>query len=80
MSCRDQFFSQICLIPSLLFCLSVKDEDIGLDDYLGSCEIDIDDLGLDGTPMRIEKSIDRKRGVLMFSKTASIIMEIKYTK
>jgi len=60
---------------------TVYDEDhLGIDDCLGKCEIELEDLDLDGSPMRIEKSIDNKRGIGFFSRTASIILEISYHK
>jgi len=59
---------------------TVYDEDNrGIDDCLGKCEIDIEGLDLDGTPLRVEKAIDNKRGIGFFSRTATIFLEIKFT-
>lgn len=37
----------------------IKDEDVGRDDNLGGCKINLEKLGLSETPMDIDKVVDR---------------------
>ena len=53
--------------------ISIKDEDVGKDDSMGSCEVDINDLSggpLDSTPRALEEVVDgnifTKDGKLFF--------------
>jgi hypothetical protein len=57
----------------------VLDDDIGFDDVLGSCDINLEKLKEDGEPMEIEKVIEHKKTGGWFSKKAKIYLKLKYT-
>jgi hypothetical protein len=64
-------------IPSLknmvLHCM-IKDEDIGLDDKLGQCSINLAELGLSEKPIDVERVIDGNT----FHKNAKIYLKLSY--
>ena len=53
------------------------DDDVGLDDKLGGCTIDLEDLHLNKTPKPVEKMIQSKKGG-WFAKEAKIFIELSF--
>jgi Ca2+-dependent lipid-binding protein len=64
-------------IPSLdnmMLYIQVLDEDVGVDQNLGSCTLPLDTLGLTETPMEIDRIIDGNT----FHKDARIYLKLSY--
>lgn len=58
----------------------VYDDDVGFDDKLGGCTIDLEKMNLNEEPTDVEKVIDNKKGAGWFSKKAKIYLEITFTQ
>lgn len=56
------------------------DDDLGMDDKLGGCTIDLEKLGLSNEPTQVEHVIDNKKGEGWFSKKAKVFLDIAYTE
>jgi Ca2+-dependent lipid-binding protein len=72
-------FTDVPTLKNLVLRIRVMDDDIGFDDELGSCVINLEKLKKDGDPMTVEKVIEDKNGVGFFDKKAKIYLKIKYT-
>jgi Ca2+-dependent lipid-binding protein len=65
-------------LKNLVLHVRVLDDDIGFDDVLGSCNINLEKLK-EGKPMEIEKVIEHKKTGGWFSKKAKIYLKVSYT-
>ena len=75
-------FDNVPSTDNMVLHVKVMDDDFGLDDSLGSCEINLEKLGLTagGEPVKISSVVDEKKGGGWFSKKAKIYLEISYTE
>jgi len=71
-------FNNVPTLDNLALHLSVWDDDIGRDDKVGSCTVDLEKMNLSSTPVHVEKVIDPKR-LHFFSHKARIHLKISYT-
>lgn len=71
-------FEDVPSLKNLVLHVKVKDDDIGLDDTVGSCKIDLEKMK-DGC-IEVEKVIDQKKGEGWFSKKATIYLKVSYAE
>lgn len=71
-------FPKVPTLKNLVLHVRVLDDDIGFDDVLGSCNINLEKLK-EGKPMEIEKVIEHKKAGGWFSKKAKIHLKVSYT-
>jgi Ca2+-dependent lipid-binding protein len=71
-------FPNVPTLKNLVLHVRVLDDDIGFDDVLGSCNINLEKLK-EGKPMEIEKVIEHKKTGGWFSKKAKIYLKVSYT-
>lgn len=71
-------FEDVPSLNKLVLKVSVMDDDVGGDDKIGSCEIDLESLNPDEEGNGVQMVIDPKKG--WFSKSAEIFLKISYTE
>lgn len=57
-------------------CVKIMDADMGRDEEIGSCKINLENLGLTTTPKPVEHVVDRK----LFSSSAVVYLELSYSE
>jgi Ca2+-dependent lipid-binding protein len=72
-------FTGVPTLKNLVLRVRVMDDDIGFDQVLGTCVINLEKLKKDSDPMTVETVIEDKAGVGFFDKKAKIFLKIKYT-
>lgn len=60
--------------------VQVMDDDIGIDDKIGSCELNLEGMGLNEEPLEISSIIDHKKGGGWFSKKAKIYLHVSFVE
>jgi len=70
-------FSNVPSLDNMVLNVSVYDEDIGRDDKVGGCTINLEKLQPSSTPVSVEQIIDPKR-LNFFSNKARIHLKISY--
>jgi Ca2+-dependent lipid-binding protein len=72
-------FANLPSLKNMVLTVRVKDDDIGIDDNIGYCKIELDLLELSDKPKSIERVIDRK-GIIgrVFKKEAKIHLKLSY--
>ena len=71
-------FPDVPTLKNLTLHVKVMDDDIGLDDKIGSCKIDLEKIGSE--PKEIEKVIDPKKDGGWLSRKAKIFLKVSYTE
>jgi Ca2+-dependent lipid-binding protein len=72
-------FANIPSLRNMVLTVRIKDEDVGFDDNIGYCKIELDGLDLSDKPRAIDKVIDRKGLVgRIFKKEARIHLQLSY--
>mmetsp|Transcript_19095 Transcript_19095/g.25059 ORF Transcript_19095/g.25059 Transcript_19095/m.25059 type:complete len:137 (-) Transcript_19095:227-637(-) len=73
-------FEGVPSTDNMILHVKVMDDDFGLDDFLGSCEIKLEKLDLSEEPTKISSVVDAKKDGGWFSRKAKIFLEISYTE
>lgn len=73
-------FENVPTTENMVLHVKVMDDDYGLDDSMGGCEIKLEKLDLSETPTEVEKVIDNKKGQGLFSRKAKIFLQISFTE
>ena len=71
-------FPNIDSLENMVLHVKVMDDDFGIDDSLGGCDIKLEKMGLTEEPVDVEKVIDNKKGEGWFSRKAKIYLKISY--
>jgi Ca2+-dependent lipid-binding protein len=72
-------FSNLPSLKNMVLTIRVYDEDIGRDDKLGYCKIELDQLDLSDKPRTFQKVVDRKGLVgRIFKNEAIIHLQLSY--
>mmetsp|Transcript_13140 Transcript_13140/g.36298 ORF Transcript_13140/g.36298 Transcript_13140/m.36298 type:complete len:143 (-) Transcript_13140:642-1070(-) len=73
-------FKKVPTMNNMILHVKVWDDDIGLDDDIGGCDIKLDDLDLSEEGTEVSKIIDHKKDGGWFSRKAKIFLKISYTE
>jgi Ca2+-dependent lipid-binding protein len=73
-------FENVPSVENMILHVKVYDDDVGRDDLLGSCHIQLEKLGLSGELTEVEKVIDNKKGEGFFSRKARIFLKLSFTE
>ena len=71
-------FEDVPSLNNMVLQVKVMDDDIGKDDKIGSCEINLESLNPSEEGNGVEMVIDPKKG--WFSKSATIFLKISYSE
>ena len=73
-------FDDIPSMNNMKLHIKVMDDDIGLDDKIGFCEINLEKMDLSAEPQEVSVVIDPKKGGGWFSKSAKIYLHLSYVE
>ena len=71
-------FENVPDTKNMVLHVKVMDDDYGLDDYMGGCDIKLNKLSLSEEPTDVEMVVDNKKGEGWFSKKAKIYLQISF--
>lgn len=71
-------FEDVPTLNNLVLHVKIMDDDIGKDDKIGACKINLEKAGLTAEPKEFENQIDKNGG--WFSKNAKIYLKISYAE
>jgi len=72
-------FDDIPDLNDMVLQVTIKDDDIAIDENIGSCKFKLEELGLSSDPMEVDKIVDRK-GFGLLRKHAKIYMKLSWTE
>lgn len=72
-------FEDLPGLNNMVLRVTVKDDDIGIDEKIGDCKFKLEDMGLSETPMEVDKVVDHK-GLGLLRTHAKIYLELSYTE
>jgi Ca2+-dependent lipid-binding protein len=71
-------FENVPTTENMMLRIKIMDDDFGLDDFLGGCDLNLEKMSLSEEPTDVEKVIDNKKGKGWFSKKANIYLQISF--
>lgn len=63
-------FKDVPSLKNMVLNVRILDDDIGFDDQIGNCQIDLEDENLSSQPVEIEAIVDKKNGEKSWFETA----------